>query len=255
VSSERAFRVTVALVFAASAAVTVAWCGSMSGMPGMEMPGGWTMSMAWMRMPGQGWLDYAGMFLGMWAVMMLSMMMPVAAPMLARYRRAVRAPNVNALSACVAGGYFAVWMSAGVVLLPPGVVFAEWTMQSPALSRTVPVIGALAILAAGASQFTAWKSRLLTGCRHSIGCHSDTQPNYRAAWRHGLEIGLRCVCCCAAPTAVLLVIGVMDLRAMALVTMAICAERLMPASIHAARAIGAILLVAGACFMFDALTG
>jgi predicted metal-binding membrane protein len=255
VNGERAFRVTVALVFAASAAVTVAWCGSMSAMPGMEMPGGWTMSMAWMRMPGQGWLGYAGMFLGMWAVMMLSMMMPVAAPMLARYRRAVRAPNVNALSACVAGGYFAVWMSAGAVLLPPGVVFAEWTMQSPAVSRAVPVIAALVMLAAGVSQFTAWKSRLLGCCRHAINCRRDTQPNYRAAWRHGLEIGLRCVCCCATLTAVLLVLGVMDLRAMALVTLAISAERLMPASIRAARAVGSILLLAGGCFMFDALSG
>ena len=64
------------------------------------------MSMAWMRMPGQGWLDYAGMFLGMWSVMMLAMMMPVVMPMLARYRRVVRARNVGALTAWVAGGYF-----------------------------------------------------------------------------------------------------------------------------------------------------
>ncbi len=54
--------VVAALVFVASAAVTIAWCGSMSGMRGMDMPGGWVMSMAWMRMPGQGWLEYAGVF-------------------------------------------------------------------------------------------------------------------------------------------------------------------------------------------------
>lgn len=250
---DRAFQVTATLVFAASAAATIAWCGSMAAMPGMEMPGGWTMSMAWMRMPGQGWLDFAGTFLGMWAVMMLAMMMPVAVPMLARYRRAVRARNVDVLTVWVAGGYFAVWMSSAVVLIPSGAVFAEWTMQSPAVSRTVPVLGALAMLAAGASQFTAWKSRLLDCCRRSIDCSLDTEPNYRAAWRHGVKIGLRCVWCCAAHTAVLLVIGVMDLRAMALVTMAISAERLLPESIGAARAVGAILLVAGICVMVDAL--
>lgn len=227
----------------------------MSAMPGMDMAGGWTMSMAWMRMPGQGWLGYAGMFIGMWAVMMLAMMMPVAVPMLARYRRAVRARDVDVLTAWVAGGYFAVWISSGVVIFPLGVLFAEWTMQSAAVSRAVPVLGALAMLVAGASQFTVWKSRQLACCQHSIDCTRDTQPNYRAAWRHGLKIGLRCVRCCAAPTAVLLVIGVMDLRAMALVTMAISAERLMPASILAARAIGAILLVAGTCAMFNALSG
>jgi len=40
-----------ALLFAGSAAVTIGWCASMSAMGEMPMPGGWTMSMAWMRMP------------------------------------------------------------------------------------------------------------------------------------------------------------------------------------------------------------
>jgi hypothetical protein len=52
-TSERAFFGVSALLFAASAAVTIVWCASMSAMGGMSMPGGWTMSMAWMRMPGQ----------------------------------------------------------------------------------------------------------------------------------------------------------------------------------------------------------
>ncbi len=253
-TSDRAFHATAALVFAASAAVTVAWCGSMSAMPGMDMPGGWTMSMAWMRMPGQGWLGFAGTFLGMWSVMMLAMMMPVAVPMLARYRRAVCAHNVDALTAWVAGGYFVVWTLSGSVLIPVGVAFAEWTMHSPAISRAVPALGALLLLAAGASQFTAWKLRRLACCRHSIDCSRHTQPNYRAAWRHGLEIGLRCVWCCAPLTAVLLVIGVMDLSAMALVTLAISAERLMPASIRVSYATGAILLVVGAWLVLDSLS-
>src|SRR5258708_3300553 len=60
---------TSALLFLASAAGTIYWCGLMSG--GMPMPGGWTMSMAWMRMPGQSWLDAAVSFMGMWVVMML----------------------------------------------------------------------------------------------------------------------------------------------------------------------------------------
>ena len=51
--SEQAFHAVSALLFALSAAITVAWCGSMSAMGEMSMPGGWTMSMAWMRMPGQ----------------------------------------------------------------------------------------------------------------------------------------------------------------------------------------------------------
>ena len=51
-ASEQAFFGVSALLFAASAALTIVWCASMSAMGGMPMPGGWTMSMAWMRMPG-----------------------------------------------------------------------------------------------------------------------------------------------------------------------------------------------------------
>ena len=75
-----------ALLFAASAAVTIVWCASMSAMGEMAMPGGWTMSMAWMRMPGQTWPGAAASFLGMWVVMMVAMMLPSLVPMLWRYR-------------------------------------------------------------------------------------------------------------------------------------------------------------------------
>ena len=52
-SSERVFFGVSVLLFVASAAVTIVWSGSMSAMGEMRMPGGWTMAMAWMRMPGQ----------------------------------------------------------------------------------------------------------------------------------------------------------------------------------------------------------
>src|SRR5262245_25195515 len=78
-----------ALLFAVSVAVTIVLCTSMSAMGEMPMPGGWTMSMAWMRMPGQTWPGAASSFLGMWAVMMVAMMLPSLSPMLWRYRQAV----------------------------------------------------------------------------------------------------------------------------------------------------------------------
>ena len=56
----RAFHAIAALLFIGSAAVTISWCASMAQMPGMDMPGGWTMSMTWMRMPGQSWSGAAG---------------------------------------------------------------------------------------------------------------------------------------------------------------------------------------------------
>jgi predicted metal-binding membrane protein len=65
------------------------------------------------------------------------------------------------------------------------------------------------------------------------------------AWRHGLRLGLHCSICCAGPMAVLLVIGVMDLRAMAVVAAAITAERLAPAGERVARAVGIAGVAAG----------
>jgi predicted metal-binding membrane protein len=66
-----------------------------------------------------------------------------------------------------------------------------------------------------------------------------------AAWRHGLLLGLRCTYSCAGLTAILMVFGVMDLRAMAGVTAAITIERHAPAGERVARGIGAAAVAAG----------
>ena len=95
-SPSHAFVGVSALLFAGSATLTIAWCTSMSAMGGMPMPGGWTMSMAWMRMPGQTWPGAAASFLGMWVVMMVAMMLPSLVPMLWRYRQAVGRTGADA---------------------------------------------------------------------------------------------------------------------------------------------------------------
>jgi len=65
------------------------------------------------------------------------------------------------------------------------------------------------------------------------------------AWRHGLRLGLHCSQCCVGLMGILLVIGVMSLRAMAFVAATITVERLMPAGEHVARATGAVIVGAG----------
>ncbi len=246
--SGRAFFGVSALLFAASAALTIVWCGSMSAMGGMIMPGGWTMSMAWMRMPGQTWPGAAASFLGMWTVMMLAMMLPSLLPMLWRYRRAVgRAgeTRLGRLTALVGLAYFFMWTVFGIAAFALGVALAAAEMQLPALARAVPVAAGMVVLIAGALQFTAWKARQLACCREAPGRGRSLPADAGTAWRHGLHLGLHCGYCCAGLTAILLVIGVMDLRAMAVVTAAITVERLAPAGERVARAIGAIAVAAG----------
>ncbi len=65
------------------------------------------------------------------------------------------------------------------------------------------------------------------------------------AWRHGLRLGLHCCYCCAGLMAILLVVGVMDLRAMAVVAAAITVERLAPAGERVARVTGVVAVGLG----------
>lgn len=249
VASERAFLGTVAMIFAAGAAVTIVGGASMSAGEGMAMPGEWTMSMAWMRMPGQSWLAAGASFLGMWAAMMVAMMMPSLVPMLQRYRDAIGragARRRGRLTALVGLGYFAIWLLLGVVVFPLGVTLAAALMRRQALAQAVPLTCGAVVLVAGALQFTKWKAQRLACCREAPRPGSALPANGWTAWRCGLRLGRHCGLCCGEMTAILLVSGVMDPRVMALVTAAITAERLAPAGERVARAIGAVVVAAGA---------
>jgi predicted metal-binding membrane protein len=237
-----------ALLFAASAALTIAWCKSMSAMGGMPMPGGWTMSMAWMRMPGQTWPGTAASFLGMWSVMMVAMMLPSLVPRLWRDRQPVGSTGearLGLLTALVGVAYFFVWTVFGMAAFPLGVVLAAAEMRQPALARAVPLAVGVVVLMAGALQLTAWKARHLAYCRGGPGSGCTPPADAGTAWRQGMRLGLHCSRCCAGLMAILLVIGVMDLRAMAAVAAAITVERLAPAGERVARAIGAVVVAAG----------
>jgi predicted metal-binding membrane protein len=248
--SHAAFLGVCALCFAASATATIVGRASMAAMGEMPMPGGWTMSMTWTRMCGQTWADVAVSFIGMWTVMMVAMMLPSLVPRLSRYREAVGetgGTRLGRLTVLVSVGYFFVWTVFGIAVFALGVALAALAMQWPALARAVPGAAGVVVVLAGALQFTAWKARQLECCRAAPGHCSRlaAAASVRAAWRYGLRLGVHCAGCCAGLTAILLVVGVMDLRAMALVTTAITGERLAPAGGCIARAIGAVLVGGG----------
>ncbi len=246
-TSRQTFFAVSALLFAASTAVTIVWGASMSTMGGMPMPGGWTMSMTWM--PGQDWSGAALSFLGMWVVMMMAMMMPSLVPMLLQYRRAIETKwhgpiPVGWRTVLVGAGYFFVWTVFGIAVFPLGVALATAEMQRPELSRAVPVAVGVIVLIAGSLQFTGWKAQQLACCRQAAGCSSTIPASIGRAWLQGLRFGLHCSQCCFGLIIILLVIGVMDLRMMAIVAAAITAERLAPAEVPVAQITG--FLVAGA---------
>jgi predicted metal-binding membrane protein len=237
-----------ALIFAVSFTITIVWCRSMAAMGGMPMPGGWTMSMTWMRMPAQTWPNVAASFLGMWIVMMVAMMLPSLVPMLSRYRQAVihaEKTRLGRLTALVALGYFFIWTLFGTVAFPLGIALALLEMRYPELSHAVPIAIGVVVVIAGLLQFTSWKARHLVCCREIPGTGRALQADAGTAWRHGLRLGLHCSQCCAGLIAILLVIGVMDLRAMLVVAAAITLERLAPAGDRIARALGVVITGTG----------
>jgi len=254
-TSQPAFFGTSALLFIASAALTTVWCGSMSSMGDMPMPGGWAMSMIWIPVLGQTWLGATASFVAMWVVMMMAMMLPSLVPTLWRYRQTLGDNGVTCpswLTALAGIGYFFVWTVCGIALFPAGATLAEIEMRWPALARVVPIAVGMVVVVAGALQFSAWKAFHLAGCREPLRHNRAFPADASTAWRHGLRLGLHCTYGCAGLTAILLVFGVMDLRVMALVTAAITAERLAPNGQRIARAIGIIVVGVGLLFIAKA---
>jgi predicted metal-binding membrane protein len=223
----------------------------------VSMPGDWTMSMAWMRMPGQTWLGTAASLLGMWVLMMVPMMLPSLLPTLRRYCRAVESAGEarrGMLTALVSAGYFFVWIMFGIVVCFAGIALAAVEMQRPSMARAVPYAVGVVVLIAGALQYTAWKSHHLACCRATPGPDRTLPAEAAAAWRHGLRLGIHCGYCSSGLTAILLAFGFMDLRAMAVVTAAITVERLAPDAERVAHAIGAVFVGAGIFLIARAAT-
>ncbi len=216
------------------------------------MPGGWTMSMMWMRMPAQTWPGAAASFVGMWIVMMVPMMLPTVAPVLWRHREAVTmtgAKRPGALTAVTGVGYFAVWAALGVALYHIGALAAAVVTHEHALVRAAPIVAGLIVLIAGAIQLTSWKTRRLACCRRGSRCEASHAAGVVGAWRDGVRLGLRCVACCANLMAIPLVVGTMDISTMVVVGAAIAAERAVPRGEWVARATGMVLVAAGAALI------
>jgi predicted metal-binding membrane protein len=246
ISGRRAFWVVVALGFIASVAATIAWSTSMAAMRGTPMGAGVMDQMSAMRPSGATWL-------GMWLVMTPAMMLPSLGPALWQYREAATRSGVaraGRLTVVAGAGHLAVWTVAGIGVLLAGeaVRLAQRAMPVPA--RATPIAVALVVATMGAVQCSTWKARQLDHCRGRHEGHGVHRAGAWPAWRHGVRLGRDCVRCCANLMAILLVFGMMDLRAMAVVTAAITLERVAPSGARVARVTGALALVAGVVSFF-----
>jgi predicted metal-binding membrane protein len=204
--------------------------------------------MTGMTMPQQTWYGAAGGYLGMWMAMMVPMMLPSLVPMLSRYRRSVRGADgihLHGLTALVGVGYFVVWAVLGTAAYAASAGVTAVEMRWGEVAAWLPVAAGMVLLMAGGVQFTSWKARQLALYREGAGCGCPPVPTALGAWRHGLRLGARCGLCCGSLMLALLTIGMMDLVALAAVTLAITAERLAPAPLRVARVAGVAIIVVG----------
>jgi predicted metal-binding membrane protein len=249
-----AFVAVCTVVFGVSVAATVYFCRSMAG--GMEMPGGWMMSMMWMRMPGQTWAGAVAMFLMMWLAMMVAMMLPSALPMLLSYRRALRTAGETRLglpTVLMAGGYFAVWTAVGGLIYPVGVTVAWAAMRWPGVSAAMPAAAGVSMILAGMMQFTSWKMAGLCSCRDPRACAARACGGRWDAWRGGQRQGVNCAICCSGLMLAMLVLGAMDVTVMVVVAMVIAMEKVVSRPEWVVRISGAAAVVLGTAMIVHAL--
>jgi predicted metal-binding membrane protein len=191
---------TTILLFAGAVA---AWAVTVDRMRGMDAGPGTDLGGLW-------W------YLGIWVTMTAAMMLPSAAPAARQVARLARhVPTV-----LFTAGYLAVWTGYGLAAYALYRVLTSFDLGWLAWDEAGPYVAGGVIVAAGVYELTPMKRLSLRRCRNA------RHPG--SAFRSGLAHGLDCVGCSGALMAVLFVLGVMSLFWMAVVAVAIFAEKVLP---------------------------
>lgn len=217
----------------------------------MPMPGGWSMSMAWMSMGNQSFAAHATMFLTMWAMMMIAMMLPSVMPAVLLHGRLIQARTdrgepASGSRTLLLAGYFSVWVVFGAVAYAIGMALATAAMRSIQVSVFVPAATGIALAAAGGYQLSHLKRICLRHCRSPLDFFA--RHDIRRAvdsLRFGLHHGAYCAACCWGLMVIQLVLGVMSVPLMALIALVILLEKQWRHGEMLARVVGAATLAGG----------
>ena len=198
--------------------------------------------------------DFFFMFL-MWSVMMVAMMLPSASPLILLHVRVNRQQEDGGDgfhgTVAFAIGYLLVWTSFSAVA-----TLLQWGLEklavlSPMMASTSPLLGAGLLLAAGIYQLTPFKNACLRHCRSPV--HSLMQHWRRGtsgAFMMGFHHGVYCIGCCWLLMALLFVFGVMNLVWIAVLSVFVLLEKVVPRGELVARVAGVGFIVAGVSVLF-----
>ncbi len=188
----------------------------------------------------------------MWAVMMVGMMAPTAAPMILMYARVGRQGTMAGKPLAATG-----WFAAGYVLAWIGFSLAatlvQWIMEreallDPRMASASTTLGAVVLIAAGVYQWTPLKDVCLTQCQSPFGFlmrHGGFRGDVPGCLGLGLRHGAYCVGCCWVLMALLFVVGVMNVLWIALLALLVLVEKLTPWGRWVARTAGIACVAAG----------
>jgi predicted metal-binding membrane protein len=211
-----------------------------------------------------GALEFAFVFV-MWAVMMVGMMAPSAAPMILMYAKVGRQRRAQgdegdegkslAATGWFAAGYFLTWIGFAFAA-----TLAQWLIDRAALldarmASSSNVLGGVVLIAAGVYQWSPLKDICLAQCQSPLGFlirHGGFREDVRGCLLMGLRHGAYCVGCCWVLMALLFVGGVMNVLWIALLSLLVLFEKLTPFGGWLARGAGVACVVAGAWMLLAA---
>ena len=203
----------------------------MSGMPGMSAASSPALS-----------------FLSVWTAMMVAMMFPSLAPVVAAAGGdgRLQAGRGAAPTLIFLLGYLAVWAAVGVGAYVLSLIVPGVRMAAPGLRGARPFIGGLVLVVAGVYQWSPLKKLFLGNCRSPLSLlQQDWGTGALGAFRLGIAHGAQCVGCCGGLMLALFAVGVMNLSWMALVAAVIFAEKAVPRGPSVGKLAGAALLAFG----------
>jgi len=189
----------------------------------------------------------------MWTVMMAGMMLPSAAPTLLLYTMVVRshdATHAPLRAYSFLAGYLLVWTAFSLAVTLLQLLLGARLYLSPMMQLRGQVLSGALVLLAGAYQLTPVKGSCLTTCRTPAAFLARYyRPGNRAAFSLGLRHGAWCVGCCWALMLLLFVAGVMNLVAIAAITVFVLLEKSMPFGAQGGRLSGLLLIACGALLL------
>ena len=252
---DRAVLLTALGALTVLAWIYVVWLAVDMSAPGMDMrdmrmvPAG----IGWMEPASRPWgVLEALLVFAMWAVMMVGMMTPSAAPMILIYARVRRQAGQRdtpfAAAALVLAGYLLLWTAFSLAATG-----AQWALQraallSPGMSVAGQRIGAALLILAGLYQWSPIKYRCLAQCRSPLAFiqrRGGFRGNASGALQLGLAHGAYCVGCCWTLMGLLFVGGIMNIAWIGALAALALLERAAPRGILIARVAGVVLVAAG----------